>query len=174
MIEYYIAPSYRKYKIIKDNILEDGKQYGIIDFNGYNKKIRLWDKPQSSWKDYKTCSPIISNTILPHLENIGGYECAIGLTDTTLAQEVGFDKYGYVWVLAPRDSYSRECAYEYWTKHSDIVLTHKKIGAYIISEEKPTIGIPVFKLEQTDIMLDNNTWLPREDILHTLYILRTK
>ena len=54
---YYIAPTYRAFTILKDDIYEDKKRYGIFDYKRKEKKIRLWDKPQKSWKEDTTCAP---------------------------------------------------------------------------------------------------------------------
>lgn len=169
MAEYYIAPSYRGYSILHDDIFEGKKRYAIIDFKGKEKKIRLWDKPQAGWKeDTAETKPNLSK---PHYEEIDGCLRAVGL-EKSLAELIGFGKKETIKVVALKEAGARTALYKrVKEKGIEPFRQSQMIGVYLPEDvDMPSdVDVPTFEVKKSDLLIDDNTWRKREDIWNVLW-----
>lgn len=155
---YYIAPTYRAFTILKDDIYEDKKRYGIIDYKGKEKKIRLWDKPQKSWKD--SGEPIgegkTSNT--KFIINEDGTKSFKNDVGKTFAERYGFESHGYIWFFEA-DDYGQKEIVKYLEKNKrNDIRRDPKLGLFTSAKVPPVIqGVTFVRINKEDVLIDDNT-----------------
>jgi hypothetical protein len=173
--EYYIAPSYRGFSIMHDDIYEGKKRYGIIDYKGKEKKIRLWDKPQAGWKETSPIVQKVDPLSKPHYEEVNGCMRVVGLKENTLAQLLGFGEQGYIQLVVLKEANVRQDFWK-WTSINGLkpFIHNRMIGIYLpegIDPPKEFIP-PLVKLYKNQILIDDNTFRPRQEILDTVFEAR--
>ena len=162
---YYIAPSYRGFKILKDDIVEDKKRYAIIDYKGKEKKIRLWDKPQKNWKD--DGAPVEpmgakSNSTFDIKED--GNK-VYNVKGASFAEKYGFGEHGYIWFFEA-DEYGQSEIKKYFQKNGrKDVRRDSMLGLYTTAKIPPVIeGVTFVRINKEDVLIDDNTVKSDEEI----------
>ena len=162
---YYIAPTYRTFTVLKDDIYEDKKRYGIIDYKGKEKKIRLWDKPQKSWKEDTTCAPSTPSNkkgnFIINEDNTKNYD----MKNKTFAEKYGFNEHGFVWFVEA-ENYGASELIKYLEQTRDKSFRKDAyLGMYTTSRTPPSIqGVTFVRVNKEDVLVSDNVVKSDEEI----------
>lgn len=177
MADFYVAPSYRGYSILRGPYTKDRKEYAIIDFKGKEKEIRIYRQPQKSWKEPAPTksAPVVDPTSKPHYEEIDGCMRAVGLKDATLASLIGFGEQGYIDIVVLKDGSARTEFWKYTSMNGLHPFRHNRmIGVYLPEgiECPKNVKLSFARATKSDLLIDDNTWRPREEVMNRLWELR--
>ena len=177
MADFYVAPSYRGYSILRGPYTKDRKEYAIIDFKGKEKEIRIYRQPQKSWKEPAPTksAPAVDPTSKPHYEEVDGCMRAVGLKDATLASLIGFGEQGYIDIVVLKDGLARTEFWKYTSMNGLYPFRHNRmIGVYLPEgiECPKNVKLSFARATKSDLLVDDNTWRPREEVLDKLWELR--
>lgn len=154
---YYIAPSYRGYKIISDDIYEDKKRYGIIDYKGKEKKIRLWDKPQKSWKE-DGAAPMVSAKVEKFHQNEDGSRAFLQGQTKSFAEQYGFDSHGFIWFFEAEDYGVSQIKKYIEANGWKSIRRDPNLGLFTSLKTPPSIqGVTFVRINKEDVLIDDNT-----------------
>lgn len=177
MADFYVAPSYRGYSILRGPYTKDRKEYAIIDFKGKEKEIRIYRQPQKSWKEPAPTksAPVVDPTSKPHYEEVDGCMRAVGLKNATLASLIGFGEQGYIDIVVLKDGLARTEFWKYTSMNGLHPFRHNRmIGVYLPEgiECPKNVKLSFARATKSDLLVDDNTWRPREEVLDRLWELR--
>lgn len=177
MADFYVAPSYRGYSILRGPYTKDRKEYAVIDFKGKEKEIRIYRQPQKSWKEPAPTksAPVVDPTSKPHYEEVDGCMRAVGLKDATLASLIGFGEQGYIDIVVLKDGLARTEFWKYTSMNGLHPFRHNRmIGVYLPEgiECPKNVKLSFARATKSDLLVDDNTWRPREEVLDKLWELR--
>ena len=176
MADFYVAPSYRGYSILRGPYTKDRKEYAIIDFKGKEKEIRIYRQPQKSWKEPAPTksAPAVDPTSKPHYEEVDGCMRAVGLKDATLASLIGFGEQGYIDIVVLKDGSARSEFWKYTSINGLYPFRHNRmIGVYLPegTECPKDVNLSFARATKSDLLIDDNTWRPREEVMNRLWEL---
>lgn len=177
MADFYVAPSYRGYSILRGPYTKDRKEYATIDFKGKEKEIRIYRQPQKSWKEPAPTksAPVVDPTSKPHYEEVDGCMRAVGLKNATLASLIGFGEQGYIDIVVLKDGLARTEFWKYTSMNGLHPFRHNRmIGVYLPEgiECPKNVKLSFARATKSDLLVDDNTWRPREEVLDRLWELR--
>ena len=100
---------------------------------------------------------------------------AVGLKDATLASLIGFGEQGYIDIVVLKDGSARSEFWKYTSINGLYPFRHNRmIGVYLPegTECPKDVNLSFARATKSDLLIDDNTWRPRDEVMNRLWELR--